>query len=95
MQKFSHPNQAPRAYLGINGETDAKRVRIRSVHRRSPAELAGWQAEDVLLEFAGQPVESFDQVLKILTDHQAGEEIAAKLNRFGQLIELPVRLESK
>ena len=90
--KTDDPNEPGRAYLGVLGETDRKLVRIRHVHKGSPAAIAGWQPEDVLLEFSGEVVDSFDDVRRILNESHPGDIIVAKLNRYGKLIELSVQL---
>ena len=81
-----------RAYLGISGETDVDRVRVRAVHRGSPAEKAGFVAEDVLLQLDGKPIGKFNDVLEILETRQPGELVVAKLNRYGRLLSLSVEL---
>ena len=92
VRRTSDPNDPGRAYLGVLGETDRKLVRIRHIHKGSPAEIAGWRSDDVILQFGGQSVDSFEDVRRILHTSEPGEIIAAKLNRYGELIELPVRL---
>ncbi len=83
-----------RAYFGIQGETDFNRVRIRGVHRGSPAETAGIKTDDVLLQLDGKPIGTFDDVLTILDTSQPGKRVIAKLNRYGQLLNLSVKLGS-
>lgn len=92
VRKTSDPNKPVRAFLGVLGETDQNRVRVRRVQHGSPAAMAGWQAEDVILQFGGQPVGTFDEVVNILADSQPGAIVVAKLNRYGNVIDLPVRL---
>ena len=94
VRKRSSPT-GQRAYLGIQGETDFDRVRIRSVHRGSPAESAGLLAEDVLMQLAGKPIGTFDDVLEILDGRRPGERVVAELNRSGQLMSLPIELGSQ
>ena len=83
-----------RAYFGILGETDSNRVRIRGVHRGSPAEAAGIKTDDVLLQLDGKPVGTFDDVLSILDTSKPGSRVVAKLNRYGRLLKLSVQLGS-
>jgi serine protease Do len=91
IKKVTGPEKK-RAYLGVLGETDVDRVRIRQVHSHSPAESAGLLADDVILELDGQPIGKFDDVLEILATHRPGELVLAKLNRFGRLISIPIKL---
>ncbi|MFK7767068.1 MAG: S1C family serine protease [Mariniblastus sp.] len=85
----------PRAYLGILGETDVGRVRIRSVIKGSPAAVAGMLKEDVILQMDGKPIDKFDDVLDVLTTRKPGEKVVAKLNRYGSLMSVDVRLGSQ
>lgn len=83
---------APRAYLGIQGETDNDRVRIRHVHEGSPAERAGLLANDVLLQLGGKTIGKFDDVIEILNLKKPGEKVVAKLNRYGNLMQIAILL---
>ncbi len=91
VQKIQGPTRK-RAYLGILGETDVNCVRVRRVHRGSPAEIAGLLPDDVILQLDGRPVGDFDDVLEFLDGHQPGERVVAKLNRYGRLMSVPIKL---
>lgn len=84
-----------KAYLGIEGETDNNRVRIRRVTAKSPAALAGFLKDDVILELDQSVISKFDDVVRFLKSKRPGDRIVAKLNRFGNLIMLPVQLGQK
>ena len=83
------------AYLGILGETDNDKVRIRRVIQGSPAAVAGMLKEDVILQMDGKPIGKFDDVLEILTIRKPGEQVVTKLNRFGSLMVVAVKLGSQ
>ena len=83
---------ASKAYLGVSAESDAGRVRIRKVHPDSPAQMAGFQPEDVLLSIDNQPLKSFGQLVKQLRTCSPGQNVLVKINRFGVLLNLPVIL---
>ena len=87
-------NSQPRPYLGILGESDFDRVRIRRVYQNSPAAQAGFLENDVIVSFGGQRVENFDDVTEVLKMRKPGEEVIAQLNRYGILLNLSVRLGS-
>ncbi len=80
-------------WLGVRGVTDTNIVRVRSVKSGSPAEKAGLKSDDVILGIDGDKIESFSQMIRIVRAHNDGDVIVARLNRFGQVIDLPVRLE--
>lgn len=81
-----------KAYLGINAETDQNFVRIRAVHRQSPAEFAGVQANDVIVEMDSVAITSFAQIVKLLKLKKPGDQISILINRYGSLIRTNVRL---
>ena len=86
--------QQPKPYLGILGESDFDRVRIRRVYQNSPAALAGFLENDVIVSFGGQRVKNFDDVSNVLKLRKPGEEVIAQLNRYGMVLNVSVRLGS-
>ena len=81
-----------KAYLGINAETDQNIVRIRAVHRESPAEFAGVQANDVIMRIDAISVTRFSQIVKYLKLKKPGDKISVLINRYGSLIATEVTL---
>jgi S1-C subfamily serine protease len=75
-----------RSYIGVGGQNVKLHRRVVrfhtlpvetgllvvSVEPQSPAERAGLQVGDVIVEFAGQPVASIDALHKLLTDSRIG-----------------------
>lgn len=86
------PQSSGNAYLGINAETDQNRVRIRAVHRNSPAEFAGLRANDVILELDSQAISSFAQLVGHLKTRKPGDALVVLVNRYGALIRTEVTL---
>lgn len=89
-QRISASGQRP--YLGLHAESDFDRVRIRSVHNDSPAKKSGLQPEDVILEFEGRRVTSFDSILSAIEGRQPGEEVELIINRYGKLMRIKLIL---
>lgn len=81
-----------RAYFGINAETDQNIVRIRAVHRQSPAERAGVQRNDVIVALDSARITNFSQIVKTLRKHSPGDQIRVIVNRYGSLLTLTVTL---
>ena len=81
-----------KAYLGINAETDQNIVRIRAVHRESPAEFAGIQANDVIVEMDSVPIKSFAELVSHLKSRKPGDLLMVLVNRYGSLIRAEVTL---
>ncbi len=75
-----------RAFLGIAGQNvpiprhlirfhnllGASGVLVASIEKGSPAEQAGLEMGDVLIEFAGEPLASVDDLHRLLTDRRVG-----------------------
>ena len=89
------PHKKRDPWLGIHGETDDDVVRVRHVHRNSPAEAAGIRVEDVIQTFDGQPISSFTQLLLAMDQHEPGQRIVASVNRYGQPLALTIELGGK
>ena len=81
-----------KAYLGINAETDQNIVRIRAVHRQSPAEFAGVQANDVIMKMDANVITSFSQIVKYLKTKKPGDQVSVLINRYGSLLATEVKL---
>jgi len=84
-----------RSYIGVGGQNVKLHRRVVrfhglpvetgllvvSVEPQSPAESAGLQVGDVIVEFAGQPVASIDALHKLLTDSRIGARTPLTLIR--------------
>ena len=81
-----------KAYFGINAETDQNIVRIRAVHRQSPAEFAGIQANDVIMKMDAITITSFSQIVKYLKSKKPGDRVSILINRYGSLTATEVAL---
>jgi len=66
--------------LGISGanwvENDFKGVEIIGVSPRSPAEIAGLHAHDVITEVDGQRIQTTEDLAKVLSQLAAGTQIS-------------------
>ena len=97
--------QVERGYLGINlinitpgiaEEFDLavdSGVGIGSVQDGSPADRAGLIAGDIIIEAAGEEIKNSGDLLKVLTEHRAGETVTIEYYRDGDLEEAEVTLE--
>lgn len=81
-----------KAYFGINAETDQNIVRIRAVHRQSPAEFAGIQPNDVIVKMDSVAIKSFAQIVSHLKKRKPGDLLLVLVNRYGSLIRAEVTL---
>ncbi|HYR33601.1 MAG TPA: trypsin-like peptidase domain-containing protein [Burkholderiales bacterium] len=93
-----------RGYLGLAGanqplarriarhfELDNTRaVRVESVEKGGPASRAGVEAGDLIVRFAGEPVNGIDDLHRLLTAERIGAESTLTLLRRTQRLELRV-----
>ncbi len=84
-----------RAYIGLAGMDaplhrrlvrfhrlpKAKGVMIISVEPGSPAERAGLQPRDIIVAYGGNPVDSIDELHKVLSEDQIGARVALTVIR--------------
>lgn len=97
-------NKVLRPYIGITGiELDDATVKkynlatlgiyIQSVENFSPAEKAGLQAGDIIIQADGKDVKTMDELNEIKNTHAIGEAMALKVNRNGSEKDITVTLE--
>jgi S1-C subfamily serine protease len=93
-----------RGYLGLAGANlplarrlarhfeldNARAVRVESVEKGGPASRAGVEAGDLIVRFAGQPVNGIDDLHRLLTGERIGAESVLTLVRRAQKLELRV-----
>jgi len=92
------------SYLGIQMEdvtaanlakyklTDERGVIVRSVEKGSPAEAAKLQENDVILEYAGQPVMSTTQLARMVRETPIGRKVEIIVSRDGKKANLTVEI---
>lgn len=96
-------NKVLRPYIGISGidldDSTAKRynlvlgVYVKTVQSFSPAEKAGLQSGDVIIQADGKDIKTMDELNEIKNSHQIGDTMTLKVNRSGQEKEVTVTLE--
>ena len=75
----------PDAALGL-GLSQSRGVEVALLEEDAPAELGGVWVEDVILKYAGEPVERVDDLHRLLTRLPVGEPQAVELLRDGELL---------
>ncbi|MBI4993749.1 trypsin-like peptidase domain-containing protein [Candidatus Wolfebacteria bacterium] len=66
-----------------------------AVVKNSPADKAGIQMEDIILEINGEKIAQEKSLLSIIQKYSVGDEISLKILRNGKEIEIKVKLEEK
>ncbi|NIR44151.1 MAG: PDZ domain-containing protein [Gammaproteobacteria bacterium] len=69
-------------------EVEGGGLRLSGIRAGSPADQAGLQAGDVVIEFAGKDVLNIYDYTYALRDHAPGDTVAIKVRRDGEVIEL-------
>ncbi|MBM3762700.1 MAG: PDZ domain-containing protein [Acidobacteria bacterium] len=94
------------SYLGVGvRDVDADRKKalnlkeergaeITSVEEDSPAAKAGLKTGDVVLDYAGNRVESIEQFIRLVRETPAGREVKMTVSRAGSLTTLTAKPES-
>ena len=80
----------PRRVVRFHALTGASGVRVMSIEPRSPAQRAGVQEGDVIVAYAGQPVEGIDDLHRLLTGEQVGVESEISVLRRAEMITLTI-----
>ena len=94
-RKDTASERSMRPWLGIFGDTDESRVRVRRVQAGSPADDAGLKPEDVIVMFDNVEMTKFSDVVEQLKRLHPGDKIAIEVNRYGTLTDLTVELGAK
>ncbi|MGH9387946.1 MAG: S1C family serine protease [Vicinamibacterales bacterium] len=83
-------NPIPRRLVREHKLTREQGVTITAVSEATPAEEAGLRAGDLIVDFAGEPVSSIDDLHRLLTEDRIGQVTPIRLLRRGELRQLVV-----
>ena len=93
MKLYGRPNRPPRPWLGFLVQDIGSHLVVASVYDGCPADRAGVQVGDLVVEVAGEPIDGLAELFRnVWGIGPAGSEIPLTLVRDGEL--LPVVLES-
>ena len=97
-----------RAYLGVSldnsfnlatahrlGLTRPAGARVTGITPRSPAEAIGLQPNDVILEFAGEPIEDDDHLVSLVSMTPTNQQVRLRVFRNGQPLSLEVTVAAR
>ena len=104
MDELIHKGSVSRGFLGIALQPvdkdiaagfnlpKAEGILITSIEKNSPAEQAGLQQGDIILELNGYPIKSLEMFRNQIAMMDPGSEVRLKVYRKGQTLDLPVKL---
>ena len=79
-ERVAHAETA-RPWLGISMDSDEHGVRVKKVMAGSPAETAGLQEGDRIVELEGTPIGMSQQVVRMVAAHAVGDMVALSIHR--------------
>jgi S1-C subfamily serine protease len=80
----------PRRVVRFHNLTVAGGVRVMSIEPRSPAASAGVQEGDVIVSYAGTPIEGIDDLHRLLTGEHVGVVSAIRVIRRAEMLTLQI-----
>lgn len=84
----------PRAWLGVNLEDAPNGARVIQVMSGSPAQDAGIQPGDVVTAVDAESIATASQLVRLVRDHDPGDDLALTLDRDGSELSLQVSLSA-
>jgi S1-C subfamily serine protease len=78
-------NSIPRRLVREHKLPNEQGVTITAVSEGTPAEEAGLHAGDLIVDFAGEPVSSIDDLHRLLTEERIGEVVPVRVLRRSEL----------
>ncbi|GEP92310.1 PDZ domain-containing protein [Chitinophaga terrae (ex Kim and Jung 2007)] len=92
---FNWTDDDPKLGLQVQDTRNAEGAEVIGITADSPAEKAGFQKEDIVVELEGKSVKSAGDLSRIYKDNQEKDEITAKVKRNGKTESLTVQVPKK
>lgn len=83
------------AYLGANGENADVGARITNLADEGPAAKAGLKTGDIVIEFNGDKILSYTDLLAEVRKKEAGDEATLLVARGGEVVEIKVTFDKR
>ncbi len=84
--------QGNRVYVGVSGETEEDEARLVGIADEGPAAKAGLKVGDILKEFDGKAVKTYENFVELLPDKKPGDVVVVKVQRAGEMEEVELTL---
>lgn len=82
--KMPSPEYRPGGFLGLVLGEDGKTIRVKHVLENSPAALAGLKADDTIATVSGKKLSSLDELHRLASKINAGDDIEMTVIRDGK-----------
>ncbi|RFS22468.1 PDZ domain-containing protein [Chitinophaga silvatica] len=92
---FSLGDNSTKLGLQVQDTQDGEGAEVINVTPDSPAEKAGFQEEDIVIELAGKPIKSASELSKTYKENQEKTEVTAKVKRDGQVAPISIKIPKK
>ena len=89
---YNMPSDSKVAYMGIVGTGVDSKVVLSKVIEDSPAAKAGFKEDDIILEFDGEKVDSYNALVELIHSKKSGDEVKVKVERDGKTRKLDLIL---
>lgn len=88
-----HHGAVPRGWLGVRVDHhDSRGVQVTDVLEKSPAESAGILQRDIIVDFNGTPVNTYTELVKLVTASAPNTPVKVNVLRAGEQLALDVVL---
>jgi serine protease Do len=82
----------PEPFLGVVRDPNVDGAAVLQVRAGSPAQRAGVQAGDVIVEYGGTQVKTFDELAEMVKATKPGQKVPIRIERNGKSIRLQIRI---
>lgn len=77
------------------GRNTADGILVRDIALGGPADQAGIKRGDLIVEYAGQKIDTFERLVKVAGSTRPGQEVKVSLLRHGKPMTLTLKLEAR
>jgi serine protease Do len=83
------------AVLGVNGEDTDRGCKVTAVTRGFPAEIAGLQADDIIIQLNDEKITGIEQLAEVVQQYKPGQTVQITFIRAGKNMTFEVQLAAR
>jgi len=83
------------AVLGVNGEDTDRGCKVIGVTRGFPAEIAGLQTDDIIIQLNDEKITGIEQLAEVVQQYKPGQTVQIILIRAGKNMTFEVQLAAR